>query len=88
MPTSFVLAIAAVLVCSSVAGLARVVAGPSPADRIVGVLLAGTTSAAVLLLLGEAADEPAFQVTALAAVVLAALLAAVFTRLAPGSAGR
>ena len=84
MPTSFTLAIAAVLICSAAAGLVRVLLGPTAADRVLGVLLSGTTSAAALLVLGEAAGEPALTVTALAAVLLAALLTAVFTRLDPG----
>jgi multicomponent Na+:H+ antiporter subunit F len=67
-------------------GLARVVIGPKPADRILGTQLFGTTGVAVLLLLGAATGAESLRNVALAFVLLALLsLIAFVERIPPGA---
>lgn len=65
--------LAFLLLLSIVVGLGRVFAGPTPADRILAVQLAGTGRVAVLLVLARAANLG----TLLDVVLVYALLAAV-----------
>jgi multicomponent Na+:H+ antiporter subunit F len=65
--------LAFLLLLSIVVGLGRVFAGPTPADRILAVQLAGTGGVAVLLVLARAANLG----TLLDVVLVYALLAAV-----------
>jgi multicomponent Na+:H+ antiporter subunit F len=65
--------LAFLLLLSVVVGLGRVFAGPTPADRILAVQLAGTGGVAVLLVLARAANLG----TLLDVVLVYALLAAV-----------
>lgn len=80
--------VTALLLVSAVAGLVRVALGPGTADRVLGTLLTGTTGSAALLVLGARTGEPALQVVALTAVLLAAVLTAVFVRLDVRRGGR
>jgi len=61
-----------------VAGLWRVVRGPTAADRLLGPQLFGTTGIALLLLLAEALGAPSLRDVALVLAVLALLTAAAF----------
>ncbi|NEX18966.1 multiple resistance and pH regulation protein F [Thiorhodococcus mannitoliphagus] len=73
-------AAAVVLVLTMAAGLVRVVVGPTPADRMMGVQLIGTTGIAVLLLLGFAFEMPALADVALVFALLAAVSVTALTR--------
>jgi multicomponent Na+:H+ antiporter subunit F len=90
--SALLLAVAALLVLTIVAGLLRVARGPTEADRMLGAQLFGTTGVAVLLLLGRALAAPSYWDVALVFAVLAAITAIAFVRRAggpvtPGSAG-
>ena len=61
----------AALVLNVLACLVRVVRGPTPRDRVTGVVLAGTTGAALLGTLSVLAGAPAVRSAALALVALA-----------------
>jgi len=74
------IATALVLLLSMTAGLARVVVGPTSADRMMGAQLLGTTGIAVLLLLGCAFAMPALADVALIFALLAAVAVSAFTR--------
>ena len=60
-----------VLVLNMLACLVRVLSGPTGRDRLLGVVLAGTTGAAVLLVTSVLADLPAVRDAALVVVALA-----------------
>lgn len=71
--TQFVLtAVLFVLVANVLACLLRVAAGPSGRDRLTGVMLAGTTGCATLVVASVALDQPALRDAALVVVALAA----------------
>jgi multicomponent Na+:H+ antiporter subunit F len=74
------------LLANIAAGLARVVRGPTAEDRMVAVLLFGTTGVALLLVLAEALDSPSIRDVAFVFVVLAATAVVVFGQMA-GSPG-
>lgn len=67
-------AVALLLLANIAAGLARVVIGPHPADRMSGVLLFGTTAVGMLLVLAEVTGTAAIRDVALVLVVLAATI--------------
>ncbi len=74
---------AAVLALLTVlAGLVRVVRGPTRADRIMAAQLLGTGGIAVLLLLAAAGGDMALLDLALVLAVLAAFAAAAFVQAA------
>lgn len=60
-----------VLVLNVLACLVRVLGGPTARDRLLGVVLAGTTGAAVLLVTAVLAGVPAVLDAALVVVALA-----------------
>jgi multicomponent Na+:H+ antiporter subunit F len=72
------------LVLNLAAGLVRVARGPTPADRMLATLLFGSTTTAVLLLLGSLQDLPALYDVALLFVLLATVLSIAFVGLPPG----
>jgi multicomponent Na+:H+ antiporter subunit F len=78
--TPFLVACALVLLTSVLAGLWRVVRGPTTADRMLAAQLFGTTGVAILLLLGQAAAAPAYWDVALVFAVLAAITGVAFVR--------
>ncbi|MDP3892700.1 hypothetical protein [Nocardioides sp.] len=80
MPDGALLAVATFLLLNVLVGLARVLAGPSARDRLLGVILLGTTGAALLAVLAEITDVPALRDTALTLVALAALVVVVRVR--------
>ena len=70
---------AAIFVLAMVAlGLARILWGPSDADRIMAAQLLGTGGVATLLLLGEAMSVPAAVDVALILALLAAFVSVAF----------
>jgi len=71
-----------VVLLSVLAGTARVVRGPTAADRMLAALLFGTSGVAVLLLLGDAMAQPALKDVALVFAALAAVTSVAFVRLA------
>jgi len=79
----FVLAL--FLLLNLVAGMWRVLRGPTAADRMLAAQLFGTTSVAVLLVLAQATDQAALRDVALVFALLAAVTAIAFVRRAwPG----
>jgi multicomponent Na+:H+ antiporter subunit F len=72
--------VAVVLTLNVLAGLARVLLGPSTRDRLLGAVLLGTTGVALPAVLAEVTDVPALRDAALALVALAALVAVVRVR--------
>lgn len=84
---TYLMAAALLLLINLVAGLVRVIRGPGPADRVQALLLFGTTTVAVLLLLAYAGGHPALVHVALVFVMLAAIAGIAFTRI-PRQPGR
>ena len=79
------LAAAAVfLLLNLLIGLVRIWRGPSPADQMQALLLFGTTTVAVLLLLAYATARPVLVDVALVFVMLAAIGTVAFSRLPRG----
>lgn len=72
---------AIVLLLTILAGLWRVVRGPSAADRMLAAQLFGTTGVGILLLLAEAWQQPALRDAALIFALLAVLAVVAFVRL-------
>jgi multicomponent Na+:H+ antiporter subunit F len=68
------------------AGLLRVLKGPTRADRMLAVLLFGSTTVALLLILAELQQMPALRDVALLFVLLAAIISVAFVGL-PAAAG-
>lgn len=78
--SAVILASAAMLLLTLVAGLARVARGPTDADRMLAVQLFGTTGVAVLLLLGHGIGAPAVVDVALVFALLAVIATVAFVR--------
>ena len=68
------------LLLTVLAGLLRVWAGPTPADRMLGAQLFGTTGTAIALLLAEALNRPALRDVALIYSLLAAVAISAFVK--------
>lgn len=68
--------LATILLLTILAGLWRVLSGPSRADRLVAIQLFGTAGTALLLLLAEWQAQPALRDAALVLALLAAVLSA------------
>jgi multicomponent Na+:H+ antiporter subunit F len=62
------------------AGLARVLIGPTPADRMMAAQLLGTSSIGIFLLLAPALNVPALVDVALIFALLAAVSVVALTR--------
>lgn len=80
-------ATAVFLLLNLVAGTVRVYLGPGAADRMQSVLLFGTTTVALLLVLAYADARPALIAVALVFVMLAAIVSIAFVAL-PGAVER
>lgn len=76
--------LATLLVVNVIAGLVRIVRGPTFADRILVSQLFGTTGVAVLLVLGTDTGNAALRDVALVFAVLAPITVSAFVRHAPG----
>ncbi|BDY07034.1 monovalent cation/H+ antiporter complex subunit F [Ferrimonas sp. YFM] len=73
------------LLLNLIAGMWRVLTGPTAADRMLSAQLFGTTSVATLLLLAQATGLTALRDVALVFALLAAVTAVAFVRRAwPG----
>lgn len=68
------------LLLTLVAGLWRVLRGPTAADRMLAAQLFGTTAVACLLLLAQAFNLPPLRDVALVFALLAAVTAVAFVR--------
>jgi multicomponent Na+:H+ antiporter subunit F len=66
------------LLLNVIAGMVRVLLGPTRADRMLAAQLFGTSGVAVLLLLAEGQARPALRDVALVFAVLAAVAAVAF----------
>ena len=77
------------LLANLIAGLWRIWQGPTGADRILSVLLFGSTLVALLVLLAEWQDVAALRIAALLVVMLAAILTITYVGISrpPASAG-
>lgn len=76
----YYLLLAAFLLLTIIAGLFRVIRGPTSADRMLAAQLFGTTGVAILLLLAQAWEAPALQDVALVFALLAAVVGVAFVR--------
>lgn len=72
------------LLLNLLVGLVRVWRGPSPADQMQALLLFGTTTVAILLLLAYATGHRVLVEVALVFVMLAAIATTAFSRLPRG----
>jgi multicomponent Na+:H+ antiporter subunit F len=79
----FLLAAAVFLLATVALGLARIVRGPTDADRMMSAQLLGTGGVAVLLLAGSAVGTPASVDVALILALLAAFASVAFVKSAP-----
>lgn len=73
-------AIALVLLLTVIAGLLRILWGPTPADRMLAAQLFGTTGVAILLLLAQGLAIPSFRDVALVFALLAAVAIVAFVQ--------
>jgi multicomponent Na+:H+ antiporter subunit F len=76
------------LLLNLAAGLWRVYAGPSAADRMLSALLFGSTTVAALLVLAEWQQQPALRVAALLFVMLAAVTSVAYVAIAGSGKGK
>lgn len=76
----FLVAVAIFLLLTVLAGLLRILRGPTPADRMLAAQLFGTTGVAILLLLGKGLRLPALRDVALVFVLLGALATVAFVK--------
>ncbi|MBU4609834.1 hypothetical protein IMZ29_04515 [Achromobacter sp. GG226] len=76
--TTLYYAMAGLLLIQLLVGLARVLRGPTPPDRMACAQLFGTMGVAVLLLLAQATGVAALRDTALVFALLGALAAVAF----------
>ncbi len=74
------LAAALFLLLTLVAGLWRVLRGPTAADRMLAAQLFGTTAVACVLLLAQVYERPSLRDVALVFALLAAVAAVAFVR--------
>lgn len=73
-------AVAVFLLANILIGLFRALRGPTTRDRMLALLLLGTTGAALMLVLAEVSGTPALRDAALLAVALATVVVVVRSR--------
>lgn len=73
-------AVALILLGGILVGLVRSLAGPTTRDRMLALLLLGTTGAALLIVLAQLTGEAALRDAALFVVVLASIVVVVRVR--------
>lgn len=78
--TVFYLGLALFLLLTLIAGLWRILRGPTAADRMLAAQLFGTTAVAVLLLLAEAMEQPPLRDVGLVFALLAGVTVVAFVR--------
>jgi len=76
----FYLALSSFLLLNIMAGLYRVMRGPTPADRMVSAQLFGTTGVAILLVLAQALEAPYIRNAALLFALLMIMAVLSFVR--------
>ena len=81
-------AMALLLLLTLLAGLWRVLRGPTAADRMLAAQLFGTTAVACLLLLAQAWGQPSLRDVALVFALLATITAVAFVRRAGPQTGK
>jgi multicomponent Na+:H+ antiporter subunit F len=81
----FLFAAAALLLLLTGLGLARMLWGPSPADRMMAAQLLGTGGGAIALLIATASGTPAIVDVALVLALLAAFAAVALSLGEPGA---
>lgn len=81
---ALLVAAAVFLLLNLLIGLVRIWRGPSPADQMQALLLFGTTTVAILVLLAYATARPMLVDVALVFVLLAAIGTVAFSRLPRG----
>ncbi|GAG27557.1 unnamed protein product [marine sediment metagenome] len=69
-----------ILLCNLIAGIMRVIRGPTPFDRMIAVQFFGTVGVAFLLLLEKSAQMPALRDVALMLAILAPVATIAFVR--------
>lgn len=84
----FLFAAAAIVLVLTGLGLARMLWGPSPADRMMAAQLLGTGGGAIAMLVAIAGGMPAILDIALTLALLAAFAAVALTHGEPGSKRR
>jgi multicomponent Na+:H+ antiporter subunit F len=72
--------VAAFLLLNILAGMIRILRGPTPADRMLSAQLFGTTGVAILLLLAQGFSAPALRDVALVLALLSAVAVTAFVR--------
>jgi multicomponent Na+:H+ antiporter subunit F len=82
--TDALIVAALVILASLLAGLVRVVRGPSLGDRMLAAQLFGTGAVALLVILSQAMAMPALIDVALVFAILAAVAVVAFVRSAEG----
>lgn len=78
--TEFLMGVTVFLLLTVVAGLVRVLRGPTRFDRMLAAQLFGTGGVAILLLLAEAGAGPAARDVALVLALFAAVAVVAFLR--------
>jgi len=78
--TELCIGLALILLLTIAIGLVRILRGPTATDRMLAAQLFGTTAVAILLLLGQAADNSAIWDVALIFALLTAVAAVTFVR--------
>lgn len=78
--TGYLATIAGLLLLILLAGMGRILFGPSPADRMLTSQLFGTAGVAVLILLAVVQEQPALLNAALTLALLAPLTLTEFVR--------
>ncbi len=68
------------LLLTVIAGMIRVIIGPTRSDRILAAQLFGTTGVAMMLLLAEALNQPAVRDISLVFALLAVIATLVFVQ--------
>lgn len=68
--------LATLLLLTILAGLYRVVRGPTAVDRLMAIQLFGTAGVAIMLILAQVEGEPALRDAALVLALLAAVVSA------------
>lgn len=76
--TDWYFGLAVFLLANLIAGLFRILRGPTPADCMLAAQLFGTTGVAVLLLLSQGMNRPALRDVALVFSLLAAVATVAF----------
>ena len=79
--------VATFLLLNILAGMIRILRGPTPADRMLSAQLFGTTGVAILLLLAQGFSVPALRDVALVLALLSVVAVTAFVRRAWDATG-